>query len=109
MPDTTNRLRRLLEMEGTLTKAELADRLHLTGRHVRRLVAELDEQGVPIIHGRDGRQRTYSIPEPHRRQRVPVRLPPAALQRLLACVDDAEDAAGLEARRALQDALRAEP
>ena len=109
MPDTTDRLRRLLELEGTLTKAELADRLHLTGRHVRRLVAELDERGVPIVQGRDGRQRTYSIPELHRRQRVPVRLSPAALQRLLTCVDCAEDAAGLEAWSALQDVLRAEP
>lgn len=106
---TTQKARRILERESAVTASELADRLRRTQRHVRRVVERLKDAGVPVEKGYDRRERTYRIPEPHRRKDVPVRLSPAALRRLCGLAKEDDHEASREAETDLRAALRAEP
>lgn len=74
LPQSARRLRRFLEEKGTVTAADAARHVGRTQRHVRRLVEKLQAKGVPVAEGRDGRQRTYTIPPARRRSEIPVRL-----------------------------------
>lgn len=73
------------------------------------MVERLKDAGVPVEKGQDGRERTYRIPEPHRRKAVPVLLSPAALRRLHELAKEDDHEASAEAETDLLRALRAEP
>ena len=109
MPETAAKLRRCLETDSPQTATALAAEPRCTKRHLRRLVGELQSAGVPVEKAKDGRHRTYAIPAPHRRRRVPVRLSPPAMRRLVELARADDHPASAEAEHALRAALRAEP
>ncbi|AFJ21476.1 hypothetical protein [Salisaeta icosahedral phage 1] len=92
LEDLTARTRDILENE-TLTMSALAKRLRCSQRHVRRILNDL-RAVVPVAEGRDGRQKTVTIPAAHCRTHLPVYLTPAAVERLieLAKADDTQAA-----------------
>jgi predicted DNA-binding transcriptional regulator YafY len=109
MTETAAKLRRLLESESPQTAKALVGKLRCTKRHLRRLVEELTAAGIPVEKDRDGRERTYAIPNPRWRTRVPVRLSPPAPHRLLELAEADDHPASVEAEHALRAAMKAEP
>jgi len=59
---TIDRLRDLLRDGHALTQTEIADRLAVTKRQVRRLLADLEESGLPIEERWRGREKEYVLP-----------------------------------------------
>jgi predicted DNA-binding transcriptional regulator YafY len=78
MPSTVSnedRILALLNDGGQPTIDELATELDLTTRHVRRLIALLREQEIPVQESRDGRSKRYFLlPEDQRRSTATIDL-----------------------------------
>ncbi|RME57504.1 MAG: WYL domain-containing protein, partial [Caldilineae bacterium] len=60
------RLKRLFDEGAELTLDEIAMRLDISERHVRRVVQALVEHGTPVMHRRRGKRRVYFVPEAQR-------------------------------------------
>ncbi|WP_229374772.1 helix-turn-helix transcriptional regulator [Fibrella rubiginis] len=55
-------LRRLLDSGAELTSQHLQDQLNLSERHVRRLIGQLRDEGLPILERPEGNRKVYALP-----------------------------------------------
>ncbi|QXD16406.1 WYL domain-containing protein [Rhodocaloribacter litoris] len=60
------RLKRLFDEGAELTLPEMAMRLGISERHARRVLHELIDGGLPLVHRREGRRKVYFLPEGQR-------------------------------------------